>query len=138
MWICPKCGRSFKNTSQSHFCGDKPATIEEYISSQPDEIRPLLRQVYSTLKDALPDAQEKISWSMPTFWKKYNLIHFAAQKHHIGLYPGQAAVEHFADELSEYKTSKGTIQLPYSKPLPLALIGRIAKWNLESENHVSI
>ena len=99
MWVCPKCGRSFKNTEQSHYCGKPPATIEEYIA-----------------------------WSMPTYWKGRNLIQFAASKRHIGLYPGPEAVEAFAARLTEYKTSKGTIQLPYSKPLPLELIGEIAKW----------
>lgn len=63
-----------------------------------------------------------------TYWKKRNLIHFAAFKKHIGLYPGPEAVEEFADKLKEYKTSKGTIQFPFNKPLPLELIGEIARW----------
>lgn len=136
MWTCPKCGRSFKNTNQNHFCGEKPATIEEYIAAQPENVRGLLEQIHNTIKTALPDAKEKISWGMPTFWQKYNLIHFAAQKHHIGIYAGAESVVHFANELSSYKTSKGTIQLPYDKPLPLDLIARIAKWNLETGNHL--
>lgn len=65
---------------------------------------------------------------MPTYWKKRNLIQFAVSKKHIGLYPGPAAVEAFADRLQGYKTSKGTIQLPYDKPLPLDLICEIAVW----------
>ncbi|WP_297981601.1 DUF1801 domain-containing protein, partial [uncultured Oscillibacter sp.] len=69
-----------------------------------------------------------ISWSMPTYWKGCNLIQFAAFKKHIGLYPGPEAVEVFTEQLAKYKTSKGTIQLPYSKPLPLELITEIAKW----------
>ena len=65
---------------------------------------------------------------MPTYWKKRNLIQFAAFKKHVGLYPGPAAVEAFADQLNGYRTSKGTIQLPYDKPLPLELIAEIAAW----------
>lgn len=65
---------------------------------------------------------------MPTYRKNHNLIHFAAFKKHIGLYPGAEAVEAFADKLKDFKTSKGTIQLPYDKPLPLDLIVQIAKW----------
>ena len=80
------------------------------------------------IKGSLPEAKEKISWSMPTYWKGRNLIQFAAFKKHIGLYPGPEAVEAFADRLTDYKTSKGTIQIPYSKPLPLELIGEIAAW----------
>lgn len=133
MWKCPKCGRSFKNTNQEHYCGEAPKTIEEYIERQPEQAQSYLRQVNQTIKSAIPDAMEKISWSMPTYRKKYNLIQFAAFKKHIGLYPGPEAVEAFADRLKEYKTSKGAIQLPYDKPLPLELIGEIAKW-CETEN----
>ena len=128
MWVCPKCGRSFKNTEQSHYCGKPPATIEEYIAAQPEEAQDYLRQINAAIKASIPEAREKISWSMPTYWKGRNLIQFAASKRHIGLYPGPEAVEAFAGRLTEYKTSKGTIQLPYSKPLPLELIGEIAKW----------
>lgn len=128
MWECPKCGRTFKRTNQDHYCGLAPATIEEYIERQPDEVQPYLWQINSALKVALPDAVEKISWSMPTYWKKRNLIQFAAFKKHIGLYPGPEAVEAFTDRTKGYKTSKGAIQLPYDKPLPLGLIAEIAKW----------
>ncbi len=128
MWKCPKCGRTFKNTNQEHYCGEPPATIEEYIERQPGDAKPYLRQINKTIRTALPDAEEKISWSMPTYWKKRNLIQFAVFKKHIGLYPGPEAVEAFADKLREYKTSKGAIQLPYDRPLPLGLIAEIAKW----------
>ena len=128
MWVCPKCGRSFRKTGQSHYCGKAPATIEEYILSQPEEVRIYLRQVNEAIKAGIPEAKEKISWSMPTYWKGRNLIQFAAAKKHIGLYPGLEAVEAFAEQLAEYKTSKGAIQLPYHKPLPLELIAEIAKW----------
>ena len=128
MWQCPKCGRIFKNTNQDHYCGEAPATIEEYIGRQPEQVQPYLRPVNQAIRSVLPDADEKISWSMPTYWKKRNLIQFAAFKKHIGLYPGPEAVKAFADKLEEYRTSKGAIQLPYEKPLPLELIAEIAQW----------
>ena len=128
MWKCPKCGRAFKNTNQDHYCGEAPKTIQEYIERQPEEIQPYLQQINKAIQSAIPIATEKISWSMPTYWKKHNLIQFAAFKKHIGLYPGPAAVEAFADRLTEYKTSKGAIQMPYNKPMPLELIGEIARW----------
>lgn len=136
MWICPKCGRSFKNANQNHSCGEKPKTIEEYIGAQTEETQPLLREIQQALKEVLPEAQEKISWSIPTFWKRYNLVQFAAQKQHIGLYVGPEAVAQFEERLKEYKISKGTIRLPYEKPLPLGLIAEIARWNLETGNHL--
>ena len=132
MWVCPKCGRSFKNREQGHYCGKPPATIEEYIAAQPEEAQDYLRQVNAAIKASIPEAKEKISWSMPTYWKGRNLIQFAASKRHIGLYPGPEAVEAFAGRLTEYKYSKGTIQLPYSKPLPLELIAEIAVWCAEN------
>lgn len=128
MWTCPKCGRNFKRQNQDHYCGTAPETIDEYISSQPEEIQQNLMEVRNAIRGAIPEAQERISWSMPTYWKGHNIIQFAGFKKHIGLYPGPEAVEVFSEKLKEYKTSKGTIQFPHNKPLPLELIGEIAKW----------
>lgn len=89
---------------------------------------PILRQLQKTIREAIPEAKEKISWSMPTFWKGRNLIQFAASQKHIGLYPGPEAVEAFADRLTTYSTSKGTIRLPLNQPMPLELIADIARW----------
>ena len=88
MWKCPKCGRSFRKENQSHYCGKAPTTVDEYILAQDEGIREQLRSVRTVLRGKLPDATEKIAWSMPTYWKDHNIIHFAAQKKHIGLYPG--------------------------------------------------
>ena len=132
MWVCPKCGREFNKTNQSHYCGSAPETIDEYISRQPQEAQSHLYQVYETIRAALPDAREKISWSMPTFWNGCNLIQFACNKTHIGLYPGPEAVEAFADRLKGYKTNKGTIRLPLDQEIPIAIIADIARWCWEN------
>lgn len=128
MWSYPKCGRNFRNCNQSHYCGKAPETIAEYIREQPEEVQPILRQLQETIHAAIPEAKEKISWSMPTFWKGRNLIQFAASQKHIGLYPGPEAVAFFADRLQAYSTSKGTIRLPLNQPMPLELIAEIARW----------
>ena len=109
-------------------------TIQEYIHTQDSTIQPRLTAIYDTIRTAIPDAQERLSWGMPTFWKGRNIIHFAPAKKHIGLYPGPEAVEAFADQLSGYKTSKGAIQLPNSKELPLELIAEIAQWSFEKNS----
>lgn len=127
MWKCPKCGREFKNREQDHYC-IKPESIDQYIEFQDEAVRPYLQAVRGAIHNAIPEAQEKISWSIPTFWKKRNLLQFAAFKNHIGLYPGPEAVEAFQERLTPYFTSKGAIRLPYQDPLPLELIGNIAKW----------
>lgn len=130
MWICPKCGRELKNTEQKHFC-IKSNSIDEYIAEQPEEMRPLLQSIRDTIRKAVPDAIEKISWQMPTFWQKENLIHFAAHKKHIGLYPGGEATTEFAERLAGYKTSKGTIQLSLGKPIDYELIADIVRWRVK-------
>ena len=134
MWKCPKCGREFQKKEQSHYCGEKPKTIDEYILRQDPDKQEELQHIRRILHNALPDAEERISWSMPTFWKKHNILHFAASKGHIGFYPGPEAVMHFAKELQNYKTDKGTIRIPYGK-IDAALIEKIAKWCLETGNH---
>ena len=134
MWICPKCKREFKKENQSHYCGEKPKTMDEYIAGQDENVQTDLLHIRSVLADALPEAEERISWSMPTFWKNHNILHFAASKKHIGLYPGPAAVEHFAEQLSDYKTDTGTIRIPYGK-IDDELITEIAKWCWNTGNH---
>lgn len=135
MWTCPKCGRSFKNKNQDHYCGNAPETIDAYILKQPEDIRKYLYQMQEILQAALPDAQERISWSMPTYWNQRNIVHFAGFKKHIGFYPGPQAIEMFEEHLKEYKTSKGAIQFPYNKPLPAELITKIAEWCNDTGNH---
>lgn len=135
MWTCPKCGRSFEKQKQSHYCDNAPETVDEYIAAQPEQVQRYLRAIRETLRLALPDAEERISWRMPTYWKKHNIIHFAAFKNHAGLYPGPAAVQEFSEQLKGYKTSKGTIQFPYSMTVPTELIATIAKWCDETGNH---
>ena len=137
MWKCPKCGRAFKNTNQDHYCGLAPETIDEYIQAQDEGIRDRLQNVRETIRKELPDAVEKILWSMPTWWQGHNIIHFAANKKHIGLYPGPEAVVQFMEKLTQAgcKYSKGSIQIPYSDELPLELIAEIARWCRDTGNH---
>ena len=126
-WKCPKCGREFRRQNQDHYCV-KPQNIDEYIAAQDEAVQQRLREVRAVLQKAIPEAEERISWSMPTYWKGRNIIHFAASKKHLGIYPGDEATEEFSEELSGLSVSKGTIRVPYDQPLPAELIERIAKW----------
>lgn len=130
MWKCPNCGGEFKDANQDH-CSGIINTIDEYIADQPAKVQPLLQSVRETIHEAAPDAMEKISWRMPTFWQGENIVHFAAFEKHIGLFPGGEAVGVFADRLEGYKTSKGTIQFPLGKPIDHTLIGEIVRWRVE-------
>ena len=102
--------------------------IDEYIAVQDEAVQPRLNSIRDTIRAAIPDAVEKISYQMPTYWKGRNIIHFAAFKDHIGIYPGGEAPVVFADRLKDYKTSKGTIQIRHDQELPLELIAEIAVW----------
>lgn len=103
---------------------------DEYIALFPPEIQNLLNQMRQTIKQAAPDAFEKISYQMPTFDLQGNLVHFAAFKNHIGFFPTPSGTEEFQAEITPYKRSKGTIQFPLDKPLPLELITKITKFRV--------
>ena len=103
--------------------------IDEYITSQDPRIQGQLNAIRDTIRTAIPEAEERISYKMPTYWKGRNIIHFAAFTNHIGLYPGGEATGVFAEKLTEYKTSKGTIRFPIDRELPQELIAEIARWS---------
>ena len=128
MWTCPKCGREFKRTGQDHYCGKAPATIDEYILRQDASIQPHLISLRNTIHDAIPEAEEKIAWSMPTWKKRGNVISFAVSKNHIGVYVGEEAVAHFYEQLQGIEIYKGNLRLKHHQEMPLSLISDIAKW----------
>lgn len=131
MWRCPKCGREFARQEQQHYCA-RPNTIDEYIEAQPEAVQPRLREVRAVIHAAIPEAEERMSWSMPTFWRGRNIIHFAASKRHLGVYPGGEATGVFAEALKDWDVSKGTIRIPWSRELPVELIRDIARWCYEA------
>ena len=105
-------------------------SIDEYIAAFPEEVQKMLEELRAVIKAAAPDAVEKISYQMPAFALKGNLVYFAAFKNHIGFYPAPRGIEAFKDELSIYAGGKGSIRFPIDKPLPLELIGRIVKFRV--------
>ncbi len=105
-------------------------SIDEYILQFPIEIQEILETLRKVIKKSAPDAEEKISYKMPTFALHGNLVHFAAYKNHIGFYPGSSGIDAFKHKLSEYKSSKGAVQFPLDKPLPYELISEIVKFRI--------
>jgi len=103
------------------------SSIDEYIAAFPEDMQKLLQEMRAAIKAAAPEADEKISYQMPTFFLKGNLVHFAAHKNHIGFYPTPGGIQAFEQELSMYQSSKGAVQFPLDKPLPLELVARIVK-----------
>lgn len=106
-------------------------TVDEYIMQFPQELQEVLQQLRKTIRTSAPEAEERISYQMPAYYYKGNLVYFAAFKKHIGFYPTPSGIEAFKDKLTGYKQSKGTVQFPAGKPLPLDLISRIVKYRVE-------
>ena len=106
-------------------------SIDEYIAGFPEDIQKILQEVRETIRASAPEAQEKISYQMPTFYLNGNLVHFAAHTSHIGFYPAPSGIEAFKNELAAYKNSKGAVQFPINEPLPLDLVTKIVKFRVE-------
>lgn len=104
--------------------------IDAYIADFPADKQRLLKQIRTVIQKAAPKAVEKISYGMPCFFQEGNLVYFAAMKNHIGFYPTSSGVINFEKELALYVTSKGAIQFPLDKPLPVKLITMIVKFRV--------
>ena len=108
-----------------------PHNIDEYIAGFPNNVQEILQKIRATIRQAAPDAEEKISYQMPTFFLNGNLVHFAAFKKHIGFYPVPSGIEKFKKELSAYKGAKGSVQFPLDQPIPYDLITKIVKFRVK-------
>lgn len=107
----------------------KAATIDEYISSQPKNVKLILQKIRQTVKEAAPEAQELVSYGMPAFkLNKRILLYFSAWEKHIGLYAMPSANATFKKELSSYKQGRGSVQFPFDRPVPYGLVKRIVKF----------
>jgi len=113
-----------------------PKDIDEYISGFPKEVQEILHNIRKTIREVAPGAEEKISYGMPTFTLKGNLVHFAAYKKHIGFYPTSSGIEKFKNRISVYEWSKGAVKFPLDERVPFDLIREIVtfrvKENLEN------
>lgn len=112
-------------------------TIDEYINQFPQDIQQILETIRITIKEAAPDAVERINYGMPTFALYGNLVHFAAFKKHVGLYPAPSGIDAFKGELSLYKCAKGSVQFPLDKPMPYDLITRIVKFRVDENIRIA-
>lgn len=108
-----------------------PKDIDEYIEGFPQEIREILEKIRMIIRKAAPDAEEAIKYQIPTFTLNGNLVHFAAFKNHIGLYPTPRGIEMFKDELSPYQNAKGSARFPLDQPIPFDLISKIVEFRVK-------
>jgi uncharacterized protein YdhG (YjbR/CyaY superfamily) len=106
----------------------KTLTVDGYIDQFPADIQEILQRIRKMIREAVPQATEKIAYGMPGFYLNGPLAYFAAFKHHIGFYPIPSGIAAFQDELAGYKTSKGGVQFPLNQPVPYDLIVRIVRF----------
>ena len=104
--------------------------IDEYIQTFPEEVQIILEKMRQTIRKAVPEAEEAISYQIPTFKLNGNLVHFAAFKNHIGFYPIPTGIQAFEEELSPYKQGKGSVQFPIDQPVPYDLVRRIVRFRV--------
>jgi uncharacterized protein YdhG (YjbR/CyaY superfamily) len=110
---------------------NSPQTVDDYIAGFPAEERAILEQIRTIIQETVPDAEEVISYQMPTYRLHGNLVHFAAFKNHIGFYPTPTGVEAFMDELAPYQHAKGSIRFPLDQAIPYALIRKIVAFRVK-------
>ncbi len=108
----------------------RATSIDEYIAACPKDVQKKLKELRKVIKAAAPDAEEKISYQIPTFYLKGNLVHLGAFKDHISFFPTSNGIDAFKKELSVYKSARGTVQFPLDEPLPLELVSRIVKFRV--------
>ena len=107
------------------------ASVEEYIATAEPKAKKALRDIRKTIRAAAPKAEEVISYQMPGYKQNGMVVFFAGYKNHIGFYPTGSGIEKFKNEFAKYKWSKGAVQFPLDKPLPVALIKKIVKFKLQ-------
>jgi len=103
-----------------------PPTIDDYISGFPAEVAQVLTRIRQTVRSVAPDATERISYGMPTFWLRKDILHFGAFKEHIGIYPPVRDAD-LADRVAPYRGEKGNLRFPLDQPIPYELIADIVK-----------
>lgn len=113
----------------------KPKDIDEYIAAFPPEVQSVLEKIRLTIREAIPEAEEKISYQIPAFTLNGDLIYFAAFKKHIGIYPPVNGDEQLRQEIARYRGEKGNLKFPLDEPIPYGLISRIAK--LRAREHLA-
>lgn len=104
------------------------AAVTAYIAAAPEPARTRLRRLRAAIRRAVPGAEERMAYGLATWHLGEHLIHLGAFAHHVGVYPGPAAIVAFADALASYPTSKGALRLPHDRALPVALVARLARW----------
>lgn len=109
------------------------ASVKAYIASYPEDVRERMETLRALILESSPDITEKMAWSMPTYVLNGNLIHFAGEKHHLGIHPSASVIEAFKDQLTPYKCTKSSFQIPYNEPMPYDLLKQIIAFRIKEQ-----
>lgn len=125
-----KFAPGFIHQNPSDMAGQQAKTIDEYIAQSSEDVQKHLEEIRACIQKAAPEAVEAIKYAIPTFVFRGNLIHFAAHKNHIGLYPTPSGMAAFETELLKYRSGKGSAQFPLDGPMPFGLIEKIVAFRI--------
>jgi uncharacterized protein YdhG (YjbR/CyaY superfamily) len=106
-------------------------TVDEYIATFPKNVQTILLEMRQAVKETAPEAEEVISYQMPAYKLNGVLVYFAAFKNHIGFFPTASGIEAFKEKLTDFKISKGTVQFPLNKPIPIELVKEMVKFKVK-------
>ena len=106
-------------------------TLDSYIDTFDEKTQVVLEEIRSAIQEVAPQAEECISYKIPTYKLKGNLVHFAGYKKHIGFYPAPSGIKEFKTEIEKFKWAKGSVQFPLDAPLPIDLIKRITEFRVK-------
>lgn len=109
----------------------KPENVDAYIAGFPNNVQILLQQIRTSIQKAAPGALEKISYGMPAYYYEGMLAYFAAHTHHIGFYPYASTIQAFSKDIEKYIHSKGTVQFPMNKPIPVQLVAKMIRFRVK-------
>ncbi len=109
------------------------SVIDDYIANYPPDVQQILQKIRAIIREAAPEAQEKINYGIPTFTLNGNLVHYAGFKNHVGFYPTPSGVEKFKKQLSKYEGAKGSVKFPLDQPIPYELIRKIAEFRVKEQ-----
>ena len=115
-----------------------PLTVNDYIAASESHVKKHLKQIREAITSVAPNAEEVISYQMPGYKQNGMVVFFAGYKNHIGFYPTGSGIEKFKNEFAKYKWSKGAVQFPLDKPLPVALIKKIVKFKLKENEEKAV
>ena len=108
-----------------------PETVDEYIAQFIPDVQKTLNEIRSFIKREVPEAIEKISYGIPTFYLNGNLVHFAAFKDHYGFFPSPSGIDQFEKELAPYRSGKGTLRFALDKPIPWTILKKVIRFRIK-------